>query len=266
MKTLLSLALILLTSIAATAKDAPANTLLWPSSEAPVIRFTFGRFVRVGSTLSQAEFKVDVTAENLWSKPIPGAMFDAYFFAKSNIRIGAGYIRLSNVGVNETVRLSLPFTTSGPQPTSFKVVATQLPQELDTAVTPKKIRMTVASIPAGADLAVDGQNVGATPKQVEFTVGKHALQLTLAGFHPGTFPLEVSLDDASGATVSYELGPLAHDTIEMRDGTTLIADVESMNASSVVARVAGNLQSLDRNQIKRILFAQRDALTGIAKQ
>lgn len=265
MKTLLSIALILVSSIAASAKETP-NTLLWPSNDAPVIRFTFGRFVKIGSTLNQTEFKVDVTAENLWTKPITSAMFDAYFFGRDNVRIGTGYIRLSNVSVNETVRFSLPFTASGSQPSSFKLVATQLPQELATAAPPKKIRMTIYSIPAGASLAVDGQDVGATPKQVGLSAGKHALQFKLEGFHSGTFPLVIGPDDVSGGTVSYELGALAHDTIEMRDGTTLVADVETMDASTVVVRVAGNLQSLDRNQIKRILLVEREAPTGVAKQ
>jgi hypothetical protein len=54
------------------------------------------------------------------------------------------------------------------------------------------------------------------------------------------------------------LGALAHDTIEMRDGTTLTGDIESMSASSVVVRVAGKIQSLDRNLVKRILLVQRE--------
>lgn len=265
MKTLLLLALILVSSVAASAKES-SNTLLWPSNDAPVIRFAFGRFVKIGSTLNQTEFKVEVTAENLWSKPISSVMFDAYFFGKDNVRVGTGYIRLSNVSVNETVRFSLPFTTSGSQPVSFKLVATQLPEELTAAAPAKKIRMTIYSVPAGADLAVDGQDVGATPKQVELSSGKHALQLKLEGFRSGAFPLEIGPDDVSGGTVSYELGALAHDTIEMRDGTTLVADVESMDASTVVARVAGNIESLNRNQIKRILFVQRETPNGIAKQ
>lgn len=202
MKTLLSIALILLSSVPASAKET-ANTVLWPSDDAPVIRFTFGKFVRVGSTLSQTEFKVEVTAESLWNKPISSAMFDAYFFGRDNVRIGTGYIRLSNIGVNETVRFWLPFNASGAQPVAVKVVATQLPNEL----------------------------AAAQPK-----------------------------------VVNHEPGALAHDVIEMRDGSTLVADVESMDASTVVAHVAGSLQSLNRNQIKRILLAQHEAPIGAEKQ
>lgn len=203
MKTLFSLALILLCSMAASAKES-ANTLLWPSDDAPVIHFTLGKFVRVGSTISQTEFKVEVTAENLWNKPIPSAMFDAYFFGKDNVRIGTGYIHLSNLGANETVRFWLPFTASGSQPVAFKVVATQLPNELANATQPR--------------------------------------------------------------VVSDEPGALVHDVIEMRDGSSLVGDVESMDASSVVARIAGNPQSVARSHIKRILFAQREAPAGATKQ
>jgi len=104
--------------------------------------------------------------------------------------------------------------------------------------------------------------VGVTPKQVEFSLGKHNLQFSMTGYHSGSYPVELGPDDVSGGTVSYELGALAHDTIEMRDGTTLNADVESVDATTITARIGGQLQSLDRNQVKRILFTQRDPVAS----
>jgi len=258
MKRFLALFFVLLSSFSAGAKDAPTTVMFWPSSEKPVIRFTFGKFVKLGSMASQNSYTVDVTAENLWGKPIPSATFEAYFFSKDNVRIGSGYISLSNLGIRETVRFTLPFGASGAQPATFKIVATQLPKELGPAEAPRKIRLTVYSIPSGASLKVDGEDVGVTPKQVEFSLGKHNLQFSMMGYHSGSYPVEFGPDDVSGGNVSYELGALAHDTIEMRDGTTLNADVESVDATTVTARIAGTFQSLDRNQVKRILFTQRD--------
>ena len=252
------LALLLVCSLAASAKEVP-TTVVWPSEQNPVLKFTFGKFERLGSMGSTRSYTVDVSAENLWNKPIPHANFEAYFFSKDKVRIGNGYISLSNVGVRETVKFAISFSATDEKPTSLKIVATSVPKELGPALPPKKIRMTIYSVPPGADLKVDGESGGVTPKQVELSVGKHTLTFSRQGYHDGNFPLEVGPDDVSGGTVSFELGALSHDTVEMMDGSTLVSDVESMNATSVVVRVAGSLQSIDRNQVKRILLVQREA-------
>jgi hypothetical protein len=54
------------------------------------------------------------------------------------------------------------------------------------------------------------------------------------------------------------LGTAAHDTIELRDGTVLTGDLESASSTEVLVRVAGNVQHLNRNQVKRILLIERD--------
>ena len=90
------------------------------------------------------------------------------------------------------------------------------------------------------------------------TPGKHVLEFSKEGFNSGKFPLEISPDDASGGSVSYELGTLAHDTVELRDGSVLVCDVESMSATQIVIRVGGALEHMDRNKIKRMLLVERD--------
>ncbi len=50
------------------------------------------------------------------------------------------------------------------------------------------------------------------------------LEFSKEGFNPGRFPLEITADDASGGSVSYELGASAHDTVELRDGSILSGD------------------------------------------
>jgi len=70
--------------------------------------------------------------------------------------------------------------------------------------------------------------------------------------------MEITASDSSGGSVSYELGASAHDSLEMRDGTVLVGDIQSMTATDVVVRIGGTLQHLDRNQVKRVLLVQRD--------
>ena len=74
------------------------------------------------------------------------------------------------------------------------------------------------SVPQGAGVKIDGVDAGTTPKVAQLTVGKHLLEFSKEGFNTGHFPLEISPNDASGGSVSYELGTSAHDTIELRDG------------------------------------------------
>ncbi len=255
MKYLVSL--LLAVSLLATAKDT-ATIVVWPSEDKPVVRFTFGKFLRLGGLGNEHSYSVEVTAQNLWNKPISSATFEAYFFSKEDVRIGSGYIHLSNVNVHETVKFTMPFTATGAQPASLKIQPVQVPKELGPAAPPKRVRLTVYSVPAGASLKVDGQDMGVTPRQVEFTVGKHMLEFSTAGYRNGSFPLEIGPDDVSGGNISFELGGLSHDTVELRDGSTLLGDVLSMDGTSVVVRVAGKLQSLDRNMVKRILLVERE--------
>jgi len=64
----------------------------------------------------------------------------------------------------------------------------------------------------------------------------------------------MSSHDASGESVSYELGSAAHDTIELRDGSVLFGALVSINGMRVQLRIGGNAQDFDQNQVKRILF------------
>lgn len=89
-------------------------------------------------------------------------------------------------------------------------------------------------------------------------MGKHLLEFSKEGFNVGKFPLEIGPDDTSGGSVSYELGTSAHDTVELRDGSVLNGDVESLSASEVLVRIGGSVQHFDRNQVKRILLVERE--------
>ena len=244
-------------SVFVVAKDQPAQTITWPESGTPVLRFTFGKFKEISALGGQRSYIVDTTAENLWSKPISEATFSLYFYDKNKVRIGEGYISISNVSPGQTVKFQTTIGASG-TPTSLSLAARSLPRELGPMAPARKVSITINSVPQGALVKVDGAELGTTPKIAELSPGKHSLQFSKEGFNTGNFPLEIGADDASGGSVSYELGTSAHDTIELRDGTVLSGDLLSIDATDVTVRVAGSAQHFDRNQIKRILLVERE--------
>lgn len=241
----------------ALAKDSPGQTVMWPETGAPILRFTFGKFKEVGGLRSERSYVTETTAENLWTKPISEASFSLYLYDKNKTRIGEGYISLSNVGRGQMVKFQTAVNASG-VPVSVSLMAKSLPQELGALAPSRRVSITVNSVPQGASLKVDGVDAGTTPKIAQLTLGKHILQFSKDGFSPGTFPLEIGSDDASGGSVSYELGTSAHDTIELRDGTVLSGDLLSVDAGEITVRIGGAAQHFDRNQVKRILLVERD--------
>ena len=240
------------------AKDAPAQVVVWPERGAPVLRFTFAKFKEVGSLGSERTYVTDTRAENLWSKTIPEAIFVLYLFDKNKVRIGQATMMISNVAPGETVKFQTTVALSGP-PVSLTVTPTSLPKELGPAAPPRRVSITINTVPQGALAKLDGEEIGTTPKIAQVAVGKHVLEFNKDGFNPGRFPFEIAPDDASGGSVSFELGTSAHDTVELRDGSVLSGDVVSVSGMEIVVKVAGSNQRLDRNLVKRILFVQRQA-------
>lgn len=248
---------VLLLTPQALAKDPPAQTFDWPESGKPVLRFGFGKFKEIGELAGARSYVTDTTAQNLWTKPIPDATFLLYLYDKNKVRIGQGYITLNNVAPGQTIKFQTTIGASG-APVSISLAAQSLPAELGPMAPARKVSLTINSVPQGAMLKVDGVEAGETPKIAQLTVGKHKLEFSKEGFNAGTFPVEIGPDDASGGSVSYELGTSAHDTIELRDGTVLTGDLLSITATEVNVRIAGAAQRFDRNQIKRVLLVERD--------
>ncbi len=247
----------LLLLAAASAKEPPAQVILWPASGPPVVRFTFGKFKEISSSGKQHNYTTDVTAENVWNKKISSAEFSLYVYDKAKVRIGDGWISIRDVSPGGVVKFQTFINASGTI-ASLELVPKSLPTELQAFLPPKTISITVNSVPQGAELKIDGTPAGTTPKIVQVTPGKHVLAFSKEGFNSGTFPLETTPDDVSGGSVSYELGTSAHDTLELRDGTVLSGDVESMSATEVLVRIGGTVQRLSRNQVKRIVLIQRE--------
>ena len=248
-----------LLALAGGGKEQPTQTITWPESGAPILWFTFAKFKEVGAIGNQHTYMTETTAENLWTKLIANANFSLYLFDKNKVRIGEASVIVSNVRPGETVKFQTTISSSGP-PASLSLEAKYLPAELRPAAPPKVISITVNSVPQGAALKVDGADAGETPKLVKLTVGKHMFEFAKEGFNVGKFPIEVGPDDVSGGSVSYELGSAVHDTIELRDGTVLSGDLLSISATEVVVRAGGKDLSYSRNQVKKIVLVEREAI------
>ena len=241
----------------AEAKETPGQTIIWPENGQPVLRFVFGKFKEGTPFGREHNYTCETTAQNLWGKKISDAVFSLYLFDKNNVRIGEGFVQVSNVGPGEMIKFQTTFHAAG-IPVTLKLVPQTVPPELRPLAPPRTVSITINSVPQGAALKVDGEDSGTTPKIVRITPGKHLLEFSKEGFNPGKFPLEIGQDDASGGSVSYELGTLSHDTVELRDGSVLVCDIESMSPTEVVLRIGGAIQHIDRNKIKRMLLVERD--------
>jgi len=232
------------------AKDAPLQTIDWPSDGTPALRFTFGKFKPLPGMGNLHGYVMDTTAKNLLPRRIPSARFNVYLFDKNKVRVGEDVIAIQNAGPGEVVKFETTVATSG-QPVSVSI------EEITAAA--KTVSITVNSTPQGANLAVDGTEAGVTPHMITIGPGHHTLTFVKEGFATGTFPLDISANDLSGGSINYEIGAPSFDTIELRDGTVLNGDLISISGMDVEIRVGGAIQHIDRNKIKRALFVHRDA-------
>lgn len=249
--------LFLLLSASSFAKDPPPTVIIWPDSATPVVRFTFGKLKPLANVNGQHAYTIDTQVENLWTKRISDAAFDLYLYDKNNVRIGQGWLTVTNAAPGDVIKFQTSITASG-TPVSMRISPRALPPELEAKGPPKKISLTVNSVPQGAHFTLDGIDSGITPKAVEVSVGSHLLEFEREGYNHGRYPFAIGPDDVSGGNISYELGTSAHDTIELRDGSILNGDLLSISATEVVVKIGGNPQTLDRDQVKRITLVQRE--------
>ena len=248
------LVLVCLITTALFAKDATV-TLVWPQDK-PAIKLTFGKFQQIGSLAGQNTYVCDVLVENLTDRLVPHATFTIYGNDKNNVRVGDGMLFVSDLNPQQQAKVRLQFNSVG-APVSLTISARK-----DMLAPPgvKTIPLRVISVPPGAKLKVDGQDAGVTPVMVKLTVGEHTLEAVKEGYAPGNTPLEVTPDELPGGSITIELGGLSRDTVELRDGTTLLGDVHSMSMTSVVISVDGKERALDRNQVKKMILVERQIL------
>jgi PEGA domain len=231
------------------AKKGPLQVIDWPTSGGPVLRFTFDRFKSLPDMGSLHGYVMETTAQNLSSRVVALERFSVYLFDKKQERVGQDEISVSNLGPGETVKFETTVTASA-EPVSLVL------KEISPAS--RAISMTVNSAPQGAVLSLDGKTEGTTPRIISVGPGHHTLTFSKDGFNRGVFPLEISRNDVSGGTVSFDLSAASYDTIELRDGTVLNGDLVSISGMNIEVRIGGVIQDLNRNSVKRILLVQRE--------
>jgi len=241
------------------AKDAPQQVLVWPESGAQLVRFELGKFERFASHAGENQWQCGVVATNLWTKPIKLADFSVYFFDKNKVRIGEGYLQVTDLSPGQRAKFQLNVATAG-MPASLILQPRQVPPEFQSFMPVKTIAVTVNTVPQGATFTVDGKELGTTPKRIDVAPGKHLLTFSMMGYAPGNYPFEVKAEDTSGGSITVEMGGVMHDTVQLRDGSVLTGDVESLSPTSMEIRIAGTIQKVDRNQISRILLIQREVV------
>lgn len=233
------------------AREDSGIILLWPSPAKPALKLSFGKFKQVASYAGQNTYVSDVTIENLTDKPIPRALFTVYLMDKANVRIGDGLLQAADVAPAQHVKTAFQFTAIG-------VPASLLLSAKKEMLSGKTVPLNIISVPPGAHLRVDGQDGGVTPTVAKLGIGSHVLEFSKEGYSTGSTPVEIGPDELPGGSITFELGGLSRDTIELRDGTVLLGDVVSVSMTSVVLRVDGREQMFDRNRVKKIILVERE--------
>jgi len=244
----------------AAAKDKKPNdksaamVLLWPDQTNPSLRLSFGKFNQLAAYNGQLSLESNVLIENLSGKRIPQASFTVYMMDKDGVRVGNGMIAVSDLEAGQQARLAFQVMSVG-IPAGLRLVASNDSAGIPTSV--KTVPLKVVSVPPAANLKVDGRDVGVTPISVPLTIGTHNLSFSKEGYASGSTPVEIKADEAPGGSISFELGGLSRDSVELRNGAVLQGDVISMSMTEVVIRVEGRDQSYPRNQVKKIILVER---------
>ena len=232
-----------------------AMVMLWPSAASPTLKLTFERFMELGAYNGQLSLESNVLIENMSARFIPQASFTVYLLNKDNVRVGSGTLNVSDLGPAQQAKVAFQVFSVG-APTSLGLAARNNAAGIPTSL--KTVSLKIVSVPPRAGLKVDGRDAGITPVLVYLTIGNHTLEFSKEGFAPSSTPVEIKPDDEPGGSITVELGGISRDSVELRDGRVLQGDAISMTMTSVVVRVDGKDQTLDRNQVQKIILVQRE--------
>jgi len=235
-------------------KPEPVIVMLWPDSTAPTIKLTFGKFVELAAYNGQLSLESPVLIENVSGKRIPLASFTVYLLDKDKVRVGNGTLTFTDLEPGQQTKQAFQVFAVG-IPSTLSLVARNDTSGIPTSL--KTIPLKVVSVPPGAAIRVDGRDEGITPTTVRLTIGTHTLAFSKEGYASGSTPVEIKPDEAPGGSISFELGGLSRDNIELRDGRVLEGDVISMSMTEVVIRINGADQTFPRNQVRKILLVER---------
>jgi hypothetical protein len=194
---MLALVLLLLNT-ASLAKSDSSIIVLWPQDK-PAIKLTFGRFQQIAVIAGQSTFVSDVTVQNLSDKAVQRASFTVYLVDKNGVRIGDGLLEVTDIEPTQQVRVRFQCTSIG-TPAGLMLSAKK---DMLEPPKPKTVSLKVISVPSGANLKVDGQEAGMTPKMVNLTPGTHNLEFSKVGYAPGSTLVEVTTDELPGGSISF---------------------------------------------------------------
>jgi hypothetical protein len=237
--------------------DPPPIVMLWPDQTSPTLKLSFGKFVQLATYNGELSLESRVLIENVSAKRIPLASFTIYLLDKDKVRIGNGALNFSDLDPGQQEKLVFQVRSLG-IPVTLSLVAHNDAEGIPTSL--KTVPLKVVSVPPGAALKVDGHDEGNTPATVHLTVGNHTLAFSKEGYASGSTPVDIKPDEAPGGSISFELGGLSRDNVELRNGTVLQGDVLSVNMMQVVVRVNGQDQAYDRNQVRKIILVERETV------
>jgi hypothetical protein len=256
--------LFILLSIAVSAGASKRPTsiiMLWPNDQNATLSLTFERFHQIGGYGGQLSFMSDVTVKNLSDHRISRASFTVYLFDKDQVRIGDGVLQVKDLEPAQGAKIGFQFFSIG-VPNSLRLVAKNDAAWVPTSL--KTVQLKIISVPPGASLKVDGNETGVTPMMTDLSVGNHVLEFSKEGYATGSTPVDVTQDEIPGGSITFELGGLSRDTVELRDGRALLGDVVSVSMTSLVLRIDGKEQTYDRNQVKKIMLVEREITPSTA--
>ncbi len=239
-------------------KDKPSMVLFWPNESNATLKVTFEKFNQLAVYEGQLSLESHALVENLSAKRIPQASFTVYLLDKDKVRIGNGMLSFSDLDPGQQAKLNFQVFAVG-VPATLSLVARNDSEGIPTSL--KTVPLKVISVPPGANLRVDGKDQGMTPITVHLTVGNHTLGFSKEGYASGSSPVDIKADEAAGGSITFELGGLSRDSVELRNGTVLQGDLVSVTMASVVMRVDGKEQTYDRNQVQKIILVEREPVT-----
>ncbi len=221
-------------------------TVPWPTADHPTLKVTFSKFERTAVADGQNIYTSNVTVQNVSDSAMPRSLFTVYVTDKNNVRIGLAKVQIPQIAPYQSQKGQINFSTAG-IPAGVNLLAG------------KTIPLRVTSTPPGAALKVDGEDAGTTPRIFDFTIGSHTLEFRKDGYAPGTTAFDVTSDQLPGGSITFELGGLSTDTVELRDGTVLSCDVLAMSITTVTLSIDGKVQELERNRIRKMMLVEREA-------
>ncbi len=237
--------------------EPPPIVMEWPDHANPTLRLTFEKFIQLAAYNGQLSLQTHVLIENLSAKRIPFASFTVYLLDKDKVRIGNNTLNITDLDPSQQAKQAFQVMSVG-VPTTLNLVAHNDANGLPISL--KTVALKIISVPPGATLKVDGKDQGITPTTVRLTVGDHILGFSKEGFASGTTPVDVKPDETMGGSITFELGGLSRDNIELRDGRVLQGDVLLLNMTQVVIRIDGKDQTYDRNQVGKIVLVERETV------